>query len=296
MSHDIISKAHELGFIAIGFSYPQQPVFIDEFKSWINAEKNAGMSWLARNIHIRENPLKLLDHCAAVISLAYPYSSKKPATYDGFTVARYSRPDCEDYHITMRKLCNELVRLIESKCQGSSSRICVDSAPIMERSYGYLSGIGFIGKNNMLIIPEYGSYFFLCEIITTARLDFPEPVLIENQCGDCALCVDSCPGGALERPFQLDASRCLSYLTLECKDHLERSWGKYMGDCFAGCDRCQEVCPFNRGETSRQICLPSTNELLSMNDDAFKRLYGKTALSRPGILKIQENIRVMRGY
>ena len=252
------------------------------------------MSWLERNINIREDPSKLLDKCKTIISLAYPYSSKKPATNDGFTVSRYSRPDQEDYHRTTKDLCAELVTLIKSSYPNSHARICVDSAPIMERSIGYSSGIGFIGKNNMLIIPEYGSYFFLAEILTTSPLNIYDTEVIDNQCGDCSLCVDSCPTGALESPFRLDSSRCLSYLTIECKESPDKSWGRYMGECFVGCDICQEVCPFNKEEKGRNICLPSTDELLSMNNAIFKKLFGKTALSRPGLQKIKENIRILK--
>jgi epoxyqueuosine reductase len=294
MLTEIISKAYDLGFISIGFSPLERPLFIDEFKSWIGAGKNAGMSWLEKNIDVREDPSKLLDQCKTIISLAYPYPSKKPATNDGFTVSRYSRPDQEDYHKTMKDLCAELVTFIKSLYRDSSARICVDSVPVMERSFGYSSGIGFIGKNNMLIIPEYGSYFFLAEILTTAQLNISDPEVIDNQCGDCSLCVDSCPTGALESPFCLDPSRCLSYLTIECKKSPDKLWGRYMGDCFVGCDICQEVCPFNKEEKRRNICLPSTDELLSMSNGGFNKLFGKTALSRPGLQKIKENIKILK--
>ena len=159
MIHKISSRAKELGFIGVGYSLPSKPLFFNEYKRWISSGRNAEMSWMERHIDIREGPKKLLPGCKAVISVAYPYPGEKPATKDGFTLARYSRPAEDDYHIQLREKCLIITDLIKEICRDSMFRICVDSAPILERSFAYSSGIGFIGKNNMLIIPGYGSYF-----------------------------------------------------------------------------------------------------------------------------------------
>jgi epoxyqueuosine reductase len=196
----------------------------------------------------------------------------------------------EDYHKRLRKICKELIKVIGSEADGIRSRICVDSAPLLERSFAYLSGIGFIGKNNMLIIPGYGSFIYLAEILTTADIDFEDISPVQNQCGSCRKCLDSCPTGALEKPFMLNASKCLSYLTIEDKNTVSADTGKQMGTCFFGCDRCQEVCPFNSSEISRDVSLPPTAEILKMTDNIFKHKFGITCLGRAGLNKIKQNI------
>jgi epoxyqueuosine reductase len=283
-------KAKDLGFIACGFSEPKRPLYFDQFSAWISDRKNAGMSWLERNMDVREDPSRLLSSCRTVITLAYPYPSKKPGTIDGFTVSRYSQPGEADYHIRLKDLCGALLDDVEEAYPRSQSRICVDSAPLLERSYACSSGIGFLGKNNMLIVPEYGSYVYLAEILTTAPIDTMSLEPMDNQCGSCTLCVDSCPTGALERPFYLDASKCLSYLSIEDKRGIDEETGTKMGDCFFGCDRCQEVCPFNGKEGLTQISLPSTDEFLEMDDNEFRKRFGKTALARAGLEKLKTNI------
>jgi epoxyqueuosine reductase len=285
-------KALEKGFAGIGFSRPVRPLFIDEFRLWISSGKNAGMSWMERNIDIRQDPLKLLSGCRAVISLAYPYPNKKPSTEDGFTLARYSTPDADDYHIRLRNKCRDISDFIGELYAGSKSRILVDSAPILERSFAYSSGMGFIGKNNMLIIPGYGSYFYLAEIITTAPVDSPIVEPVRDLCGSCTKCIDSCPAGALKGPRDFNSANCLSYLTIECKQDIDRSLGKYMNKCFLGCDICQEVCPHNKGKMLNKI-MPPSDEILGMSNGTFIRMYGKTALSRPGLEKIKSNIKCL---
>lgn len=292
MVSEIKSKAFDLGFTGIGFSAPVRPFFMDEFKAWVKAGKNAGMSWMERNMDIREDPLKLLSGCSTIISLAYPYPSQKPSTEDGFTLARYCLPDHDDYHTRLKKKCKELCRFIEGLYKGCKSRTCVDSAPLLERGFAWSSGIGFIGKNNMLIMPEYGSYFFLAEILTTALMDAPVVEPCNDLCGSCSLCINACPTGALKGSHDFDSSKCLSYLTIECRESIDRSVEKYMGKCFLGCDICQEVCPFNSGKLKRK-CMPSSEEILRMDDEGFIRVYGKTALSRPGLAKIKTNLKAV---
>ena len=292
--HIIIEKAKDLGFVAVGFARPERPMFSDRFYAWISAGKQGEMSWLTRNLDLRENPTKLLGDCQTVITLAYPYSSKKPSTPDGFTTARYTQPREIDYHDRLGKLGRRLARQIVEWFPGTKTRICVDSAPILERSFAYASGMGFIGKNNMLIVPEFGSYIFLVEILTTAYFSLSKTRPMDNQCGACTLCIDACPTGALERPFSLDARKCLSYLTIEDPGDIDSETGRKMGSCFFGCDICQEECPHNKGRLSRDISLPSTDEILNMGREEFKEKLGKTVFARAGLEKLKENIRIVR--
>jgi epoxyqueuosine reductase len=290
----LIEKAKALGFIAVGFSTPCRPLHVDHFKAWVAEGKNADMAWLARNLDVREDPSRMLSNCRTVISLAFPYSSAKPETKDAFSVARYADPANEDYHFRLRSLCKMLASFIEERHPRSKSKICVDSSPVMEKSLAVAAGLGFIGKNNLLIIPGYGSYFYLAEIFTTAAIPFDPAESSANQCGLCSLCLDACPMGALESPFVLDAARCLSYLTVEHKGTLDGNLSKKMGKCFFGCDRCQEVCPFNRQNDRPEGVMPSTDEFLNMEDGAFQARFGKTAFARAGIEKLKGNIRAAR--
>jgi len=294
MLSSLVEKAKDSGFIGIGFSHPGRPLYFDRFNDWISDHKYADMSWLERNRELRGDPSSLLKGCRTIVSLAYPYYSQKPATPDDFTVSRYSQPNQEDYHYRLKRLCRELADMIEEMHPGSRSRVCVDSAPILEKSFACSSGIGFIGKNNMLIIPGYGSFLYLAELLTTAPLEYSAVKAMDNQCGSCKLCIDSCPTGALEKPFYLDASRCLSYLSIEYRGAINRDTGMKMANCFFGCDRCQEVCPFNFGDISRWISLPSTDEFLRMNEEEFKERFGKTVFARAGLKKIKTNIQAIR--
>ncbi len=290
----LINKAKDLGFIAVGFSLPDTPPYFDRFTSWLSDSKHADMTWLEKSREVRSDPMKLLEGCRTIISLAYPYPSEKVGTSDGFTVSRYTQPTTDDYHFRLKRLCGELAVIIGDMDKGSKIRVCVDSAPILEKGFAWSGGIGFIAKNNMLIIPGYGSYFFLAEILTTTPLKQSKVEPMGIQCGNCTRCIDACPTGALEKPYYLNAAKCLSYLTIEHKGPLEGIHDRHMGDCFFGCDRCQEVCPFNEEEGSTIVLLPSTDSFLRMDEGLFQEKYGKTAFARAGLEKIKANIRTMR--
>ncbi len=284
-----------MGFVSVGFSRPERPLFFDQFCEWIAAGKQGKMNWIGRHLDLRENPGKLLRGCQTVISLAFPYSSiSRPCTPDGFTTARYTEPNKTDYHDRLKKLAQRLAHSIAEQYPGSKIRVCVDSAPILERSFAYASGMGFIGKNNTFIIPGYGSYVFLAEILTTVLLPLLKTNPMEIGCGSCTRCVDACPTGALGSPFSLDASKCLSYLTVEHRGAIDREAGRRMGNCFFGCDVCQEVCPFNEGEASRDALLPSTDEILRMEEKDFKMRFGASTFGRAGLKKIKSNIEAVR--
>jgi epoxyqueuosine reductase len=294
MTEKMRLKAFELGFIAIGFSGPVRPLFFDEFTEWVRSGRNAGMLWMKRNMAIREDPSRLLRGCKTVISLAYPYPAEKPATEDGYTLARYSTPLQDDYHMRVKAKCRELSDYIKEIYKDCTTRVLVDSAPILERSFAYSSGIGFFGKNNMLIIPGHGSYFYLAEILTTAMAEYSATAPNPDLCGSCTACIDACPTGALKGTHDFDASHCLSYLTIESEELVKPPMGKFMKRCILGCDICQEVCPFNNNKPAIK-CMPSVKDFMDMTDDEFTRIYGRTALARPGLKRIRSNIKAVCG-
>lgn len=284
-----------MGFVAVGFSHIGPPLFFDRFIAWISEGNQAGMEWLTRNLDIREDPSRLLEGCQTIVSLAFPYSPRKPCTPEGLSTARYSEPRKRDYHERLREKAGLLAARLRQEYSGSRTRVCVDSAPLLERSFAYQSGIGSIGKNTQLILPGYGSYIFLAEILTTVAIPFSRPHPLEDPCGSCTRCLDACPAGALEAPYRLNAAKCLSYRTIEQKEAVDRETGKKMGDCFFGCDVCQEVCPLNKKEESQEIVLPSLQTILAMDEKTFKQTYGNTAFARAGLGKIKSNIRAMPG-
>lgn len=292
ISEVFIDKARELGFIAVGFTRPGTPLHFEFFRSWLKEVEVGDMSYLRGHIDIRGDPTKLLEGTRTIISLAYPYPAAKPSTPDGYAASRYSAPDQDDYHLRLRRLGKELSTVVSELFPGSLSRVCVDSAPILERSFAEASGIGFIGKNNMLIVPGYGSYCYLVEILTTARFPIPAFKGHESECGSCTRCIDSCPTGALKAPFYLDVSRCLSYLTVESKGDIDREAAGKMGNTFFGCDKCQEVCPLN-GQEQSIVSLPSTGDILAMSESEFKGTFGRSAFERAGLEKLKGNIRAL---
>jgi epoxyqueuosine reductase len=288
----IIEVAKEIGFIAVGFTRPTTPPHFESFSRWLGDVDLGDISYLEKHIHIRRDPARLLEGTQTIISLAYPYQAAKPSTPDGYAASRFTAPQKDDYHLRMKKSGKDLCACIVELFPGSRTRVCVDTAPILERSFAAASGIGFIGKNNMLIIPGYGSYCYLVEILTTARFPIPAVKEYENQCGSCTRCIDSCPTGALQAPFSLDVTRCLSYLTIESKADIDSQSAGNMGNTFFGCDVCQEVCPFNEEEGS-SITLPSTGEILAMSESEFKRSFGRSAFQRAGLKKVKSNIRTL---
>ncbi len=290
----ITRRSLELGFIAVGFCRPGRPPFFEEYSRWVSAGKYGDMQWLQDHRDLKADPGNVLEGCETIICLAYPYPSKKISTSDGFTVARYSRPEDPDYHGSIKKRARPLAALISEEYPGARSRICVDSAPLLERGFAYTSGIGFIGKNNMLIRPGHGSYLFLAEVLTTALFPIPTVKPAVSMCGTCSRCIEACPTGALERPFLLDAQKCRSYLTIEKKCPIDVGTGKRMGRCFFGCDICQEVCPFNRGPVETIESLPSIDTILHMDQKTFENKFGKSAFGRAGLEKIKSNIRAIR--
>ena len=253
------------------------------------------MDWLERGVTARADPSRLLKGCKSIICLAYPYSTQKPATPDGFTTARFTEGLTEDYHSRLKRLASPIVNIIQKAFPESKSRVCVDSAPLLERPYALKAGIGFIGKNNMLIVPGHGSFCYLVEVLTTAPLEAGTEKAVHEGCGDCDQCLKACPTGALSAPFLLDSRHCLSYLTIESRNPLPPSAGQKMNRCFFGCDACQEACPRNRDITQTRVCLPSIQEILKMEEQEFRSRFQKTVFWRTGVEKLKSNILAAMG-
>ncbi|MFM8290612.1 MAG: tRNA epoxyqueuosine(34) reductase QueG [Planctomycetia bacterium] len=243
---DLRAEAVRLGFGRLGIAPAVPPPHHAAFERWLAAGRAGVMhDWLARHEPLRRDPTNLLPGARSVIVLAtdYPADAEPAAAAGRGRVARYARGD--DYHDLLRARANALGGWLETRLPGCRTRGVVDSAPLAERDYGLLAGLGWIGKNTMLIDPRAGSYFFLTAILTD--LELPGDVPLEtDHCGTCTACLDACPTGAFVEPRVLDATRCISTLTIEDHGPIPPALRAGMGDWVFGCDICQEVCPWNR--------------------------------------------------
>ncbi len=250
--------ALEAGFDEVGIA-PAGPVGrAEEARAWLAAGRHGEMSYLDRHRELRVDPCKLLPGARSVIVVAHQYrqardertgqdGGPRPMERAGSSgprgrIARYAWG--RDYHRVMRRKLMALADALRAAIgEPFETRVCVDTAPIIEREAGAAAGVGWIGKNTLLIHPRLGSFFFLGEIITTLELP-PSPVVTDH-CGSCRRCLDACPTGALDAPYRMDARRCIAYLTIEHRGPVPADLQPLMGDWVYGCDVCQDVCPFN---------------------------------------------------
>jgi len=257
--------AFQQGFVAVGV-VPTGPVAgVDRYLRFLSLGYHAGMDWLARNPQRRCDTRFLLPDGAgdsgSVICLAASYAPSGQDDTSQFNwVARYARG--RDYHRLLRKRCEKIVSAISKLVDGLFTRICVDTAPVLECSLAAAAGLGWIGKNGCLINRKYGSYLLLAEIVTNLPLEPDKPV--ENGCGSCKACIESCPTGALTDDGLVDASRCISYLTIEHRGVIPDEFKPACSSWLFGCDTCQEVCRYNRGVPAGDAELRGPNNIAGL--------------------------------
>lgn len=249
LADQIRDWAQELGFQAVGINDAYTGAHGERLKDWLDAGMNGEMSYMADHGTKRYRPDELVPGTRRVISVRMDYlpSPDSPAQVlqnrEKAYISRYTLG--RDYHKLVRKRLAQLARRIDEALAGHNHRAFVDSAPVLERALAQRAGLGWIGKNTMLIHPKAGSFFFLGEIFTSAPLPVDEPFTTEH-CGSCSACLDVCPTDAFDGPYQLDARRCISYLTIELKGAIPEPLRAKMGNRVFGCDDCQLVCPWNK--------------------------------------------------
>jgi epoxyqueuosine reductase len=235
----IKEKGRELGFELIGVTRAVPSPELGFFRRWLDLGFAATMAWLKRGEEKRADPEKILPGIKSIICCGLNYY----AGQRGDLVSRYAQG--KDYHLILGEKLKELEKFILEKIDPrAQTKSYVDTGPILERSYAAQAGLGWIGKNTMLINNGLGSFFFIGEILTTLALE-DEDLPSLDQCGSCSLCLDACPTGALTEPYTLDSNRCIAYLTIEHRGDFLPEQEKMMGGHLYGCDICQEVCPYN---------------------------------------------------
>jgi len=314
LKQSIKDKARQLGFILAGVTTPDPPLHYSTFENWLAQTHHGTMGYLAteKSLARRANPRESLPECKSILVLATPYDSPLPmgerlgrrtepveVVRDSVRVASYARG--EDYHDVLPARMKELVQFIEEQVKGPiKSRYYTDTGPILERDLAQRAGIGWIGKNTCLINPKQGSYFLLSEIFLDLALE-PDPPFVTDHCGTCTRCITACPTDCILPNRTIDATRCISYLTIELKDDIPVDLREKIGDWVFGCDICQMVCPWNRfapdGDPSFTDNNPphSLTEELTLTPQAFNQRFKRTPLTRAKRRGYLRNVAVALG-
>jgi epoxyqueuosine reductase len=243
LSAEIKHFARRLGFDLVGITSASPSNYRDYFRRWLDAGRAGEMDYLARRFEERTDPATYFPGARSVICVAMNYHTPLDAPPAGSygRVARYALGD--DYHEMTKAKLYELADWIRGNAPGAQTKCGVDTAPIMEKELAARAGVGWIGKNTCLINPAIGSWLLLGEVITTIDLPIDQPGV--DHCGTCRRCIDACPTGAITAPYQLDARRCISYLTIEHRGEIDPNLKSQISDWLYGCDICQDVCPHN---------------------------------------------------
>ena len=302
LSTNIKRKALELGFSQCGISRAEELTEEARYlESWLNQDRQGKMNYMLNHFDKRIDPTKLVDGARSVISLSFNYyTDKKQTDPQAPQIAMYALG--QDYHTVVRERLDKLLGYIRAEVGGVNGRCFVDSAPVLEKAWAQRSGVGWIGKNTNLLTKRQGSYFFLAEIILDVELDYDSPV--KDYCGSCTRCVDACPTQAIYEPYKLDASKCISYFTIELKDQMlpQEYQGKFENWMY-GCDICQQVCPINSQSEPHQVpefepqpaLLDMTKaDWEKLTEDDFKKLFKNSAVKRTKFSGLKRNISFLK--
>jgi epoxyqueuosine reductase len=283
----VIEFAHKLGFDLCRFARADEAEHAPEFRDWTRSGAAGEMNYLPRNEERRCDPRLVLPGAKSVIVLALNYFQggqiRRSQTATTGRIARYAWG--EDYHLLIEKKLQVVDRILSEN--GGTQKCYVDTGPILERDQAAAAGIGWHGKSTMLLNRELGTWFFLAEILTT--LEFAPDASQPNRCGTCTRCIAACPTGAITAPHDLDARRCISYLTIELKGSIPLELRPLIGNRIYGCDDCLDACPWNRfARVSRETAFKMKPEIaamrlrdyLALDEEKFRALFRNSPIKR----------------
>tara|TARA_R110000823_G_scaffold315678_2_gene449470 strand:- start:37259 stop:38188 length:930 start_codon:yes stop_codon:yes gene_type:complete len=294
--------AQKLGFDFCGISKAE---FLAEeaprLEAWLKKGNHGEMRYMENHFDKRLDPSKLVPGAKSVVSLLYNYYPEKDLAEehpDHLKLAKYAYG--EDYHFVIKDRLKTFMSILKEEIGDVEGRVFVDSAPVMERQWAAKSGLGWLGKNTLLINKGQGSYFFLAELIIDLELEPDGP--IKDYCGTCTRCIDACPTDAIT-PYEVDANKCISYLTIELKDQIPDSFQGKMDNWVFGCDICQEVCPWNRfSKPHSEPTFHPKNELLELfnnnwqdlTEEVFRSVFKGSAVKRTKLEGLKRNIKMAK--
>lgn len=292
----IKNKAKELGFSYCGISKAD---FLEaeapRLESWLNANMHGEMSYMENHFDKRLDPRLLVDGAQSVVSLLYNYYPEKHQNADSYKISKYAYG--EDYHFVIKDKLKDLLHFIIEEIGEVNARVFTDSAPVLDKAWAAKSGLGWVGKNNNLIRKGEGSFFFISELISDLELETDHAVT--NHCGSCTACIDACPTEAIEAPYLVNGSKCISYLTIELKNEIPKEFQGKLDDWIYGCDVCQDVCPWNRfAKPHTQPLFHPKPELLDydkrqwkdLTQELFNEIFKKSAVKRTKYTGLMRNI------
>jgi len=282
LTESVKARALELGFDLVAVGSADPPEHGAALRRWIAAGHAGSMGYLERRVEERLDPQRVLPGARATVCVALNYHQGEPPDPSWQPVARYAWG--RDYHDLIGPRLERLAAHL-AEAGGARSRGYVDTGPVLERDLAARAGLGWIGKNTMLLNPALGSWFFIGVLLTTAELTLDAP--LADRCGTCRACLDACPTGAFAAPYVLDARRCISYLTIEHRGEIDPALRTGMTGWQFGCDVCQDVCPWNRKApvtAERDLhphgVYPGAEAIAGMDDAALRARFRGTALLR----------------
>ena len=299
-SNKIKLAAQKLGFLSCGISKAD---FLEDeaprLEQWLSQGHNGSMNYMERNFDKRLDPRILFPGAKSIVSLLLNYhTDQKQIDSEAPKISSYAYG--VDYHSVIKNKLKKMMKIIHREIGEVNGRVFVDSAPVMDKAWAAKSGLGWVGKNTNLISKKVGSFFFIAELILDLELEYDLPVA--DHCGSCTACIDACPTEALIKPYQIDGSKCISYLTIELKESIPSEFQGKMDNWAFGCDVCQTVCPWNRFSTPNdESAFKPQSDLLSlskkeweeMTESVFNTVFKNSAVKRTKFNGLKRNIKFL---
>jgi epoxyqueuosine reductase len=300
LASEIKQRARQIGFDLVGIAPAEPSMYRDYYRQWLETARHGAMHYLEKRFDERTDPRIYFPGAKSIVCVAMNYHHPIAAGDAGPAgrVARYALGD--DYHELIKSKLHELSDWIRSVVPNARTRAAVDTAPVMEKELSARAGIGWIGKNTCIINQQIGSWVLLGEVLTTLDLPFDEPAV--DRCGTCRRCIDACPTQAITSPYQLDARKCISYLTIEHRDDIPPELQPAIGEWLFGCDICQDVCPWNNDaplslHPEFQSRLGSANldlnAVLKWDDETYRASLRGSAMKRVKLPVLQRNAKIV---